>query len=75
MTEHRAARARSDGLDYRPLSPTPLIEYGFAYVRDNTSPALASLLKTVEAVAPPMPDHLPADSEVIWPPRGGAAAD
>jgi DNA-binding transcriptional LysR family regulator len=75
MTEHRAARARSDGLDYRPLSPTPLIEYGFAYVRDNTSPALASLLKTVEAVASPMPDRLPADSEVIWPPRGGAAAD
>jgi DNA-binding transcriptional LysR family regulator len=75
MTEHRAARARSDGLDYRPLSPTPLIEYGFAYVRDNTSPALASLLKTVEDVAPPMPDRLPADSEVIWPPRGGAAPD
>src|SRR2546425_5426527 len=54
MTEHRAALARSDGLDYRPLSPTPLIEYGFAYVRDNTTPALASLLKTVEDVAPPM---------------------
>jgi DNA-binding transcriptional LysR family regulator len=75
MTEHRAVLARSDGLDYRPLSPTPLIEYGFAYIRDNTSPALASLLKTVEDVAPPMPDRLLADSEVIWPPRGGAAAD
>src|SRR5713226_9235848 len=75
MTEHRAARARSDGLDYRPLSPTPLIEYGFAYVRDNTSPALANLVKTVDEVAPPLSDWLPPDSEVVWPPRGGKRAD
>ena len=75
MTEHRAVRARSDGLDYRPLSPTPLIEYGVAYIRDNTSPALASLIKTVEDVAPPMPERMPADSELIWPPRGGTVAD
>jgi len=74
MTEHRAARARSDGLDYRPLSPTPVIEYGVAYIRDNTSSALTSLLKTVEDLAPPMAERLPVDSELIWPPRGSTVA-
>jgi len=75
MTEHRALLARNDGLDYRRLSPTPLVEYGLAYIRNNPSPALANLLKTVADVAPPLPDWLPPGSEVIWPPRGGKIAD
>jgi DNA-binding transcriptional LysR family regulator len=75
MTEHRALLARNDGLDYRRLSPTPLVEYGMAYIRDNPSPALASLLKTVADVAPPLPEWLPPGSEVIWPPRSGKVAD
>ncbi len=75
MTEHRALLARNDGLDYRRLSPTPLVEYGMAYIRDNPSPALAGLLKTVADVAPPLPELLPPGSEVIWPPRGGKIAD
>src|SRR5713226_317831 len=52
MTEHRALIARNIGLEYRRLKPTPLIEYGVAYPRENSSPAFASLLKTVEEVAP-----------------------
>jgi DNA-binding transcriptional LysR family regulator len=75
MTEHRALLARNEGLDYRRLSPTPLVEYGLAYIRSNPSPALANLLKTVADVAPPLPDWLPPGSEVIWPPRGGKIAD
>jgi len=65
MTEHRALLARSDGLDYRPLSPSPLIEYGLAYRRNDASPALAHLLATVAEIAPPLPDELPAGSELL----------
>jgi DNA-binding transcriptional LysR family regulator len=75
MTEHRALIARSDGLDFRKLSPTPFVEYGVAYIRDNPSPALGSLLKTVEDIAPPLPDCLPADGELIWPNRLAKVAD
>jgi hypothetical protein len=65
MTEHRAVIARSDGLVYRPLTPTPFIEYGAAYARDNPSPALANLLTIVESIAPPLSAELPAGSEVL----------
>jgi DNA-binding transcriptional LysR family regulator len=65
MTEHRAEIARTDGLVYRKLSPAPVIEYGVAYARDNLSPALANLLKTIEAVTPPLPAELPADTELL----------
>ena len=66
MTEHRAIIARSDGLVYRRLAPAPVIEYGAAYLRDNPSPALANLLKTVEDVTPPLPEELPMGSELLW---------
>jgi DNA-binding transcriptional LysR family regulator len=77
MTEHRASRAKSDGLDYRPLKPRPLIEYGVAYARDNQSPALANLLEIVDKLAPPLPAQVPGDSELIWTPplRDGRIAD
>ena len=65
MSEHRAEIARADGLDYRRLSPTPLIEYGAAWVRDNPSPALANLLQVVDDLAPALP-NVPAGSELIW---------
>jgi DNA-binding transcriptional LysR family regulator len=65
MTEHRASMARTDGLVYRHLSPAPIIEYGVAYARDNLSPALANLLKTVEDVTPLLPADLPPDSELL----------
>jgi hypothetical protein len=65
MTEHRAIIARADGLEYRPLIPTPFIEYGFAYALDNPSPALANLLATIEEIAPPLPEELPYRSELV----------
>jgi DNA-binding transcriptional LysR family regulator len=65
MTVRRAFLAQAEGLVYRRLSPAPLIEYGAAYPRENQSPALASLLKTVEDVAPPLPADLPPDTELL----------
>jgi DNA-binding transcriptional LysR family regulator len=66
MSEHRAEIARAAGLDYRRLTPMPLIEYGAAWVRDNPSPLLANLLTTVDEIAPSLPEQLPAGSELIW---------
>ncbi len=65
MTVHRASLAQADGLVYRRLSPCPLIEYGAAYPRENQSPALANLLKTVEDLAPPLPADLPPGTELL----------
>ena len=66
MTVHRAILAQADGLVYRPLVPAPIIEYGFAYCRDNQSPALANLLKTVVDVAPPLEQVLPEGKELLF---------
>ena len=66
MTEHRAMKAQSDGLVYRSLLPSPMIEYGAAYVRDDPSPALANLLEIVDEVAPTLPEDLPPGSELVW---------
>jgi DNA-binding transcriptional LysR family regulator len=65
MTEHRAILAATEGLVYRRLTPTPLIEYGVAYLRENRAPALANLLQTVNQIAPPLSSDLPADSELL----------
>jgi len=66
MTEHRAAQAQTDGLVYRSLTPSPVIEYGAAYARDDPSPALANLLEIVDEVVPALPRDLPAGSELVW---------
>jgi hypothetical protein len=66
MTVHRAAIAQSDGLIYRGISPSPVIEYGAAYTRDDPSPALANLLKIVDEVVPPLPIDPPPGTELIW---------
>ncbi len=65
MTMHRASLAQADGLVYRRLSPAPVIEYGAAYPRENQSPALASLLKVVDDLAPSLPADLPPDTELL----------
>jgi DNA-binding transcriptional LysR family regulator len=65
MTEHRAKLAAANGLVYRRLKPTPVIEYGMAYLQQNRSPALASLLKVVDDAAPPLPADLPVDCELL----------
>jgi DNA-binding transcriptional LysR family regulator len=64
MTEHRAVRAAADGLVYRRLTPTPVIEYGMAYLQEIRSAALTNLLETAESIAPPLPD-LSADTELL----------
>jgi DNA-binding transcriptional LysR family regulator len=69
MTEHRASIARSSGLDYRPLTPAPMIEYGVAFLRGNESPALANLLGTVKDIVPPLPHDLPDGKEPLWRPE------
>lgn len=66
MTEHRAILARAEGLEYRPITPTPMIEYGCAYVRDNPSPILANLLRTIDEIVPPLPEEPAAGAELIW---------
>ena len=65
MTVHRASLAQAEGLVYRRLSPAPLIEYGVAYPRENQSPALANLLKTVDDLAAPLPADLPPGTELL----------
>jgi DNA-binding transcriptional LysR family regulator len=73
MTEHRAHIAGADGLEYRRLAPTPVIEYGMAYRSDKPSPALAHLIKTIEGIAPLLPADLPPGCELIWTPPVGAS--
>jgi DNA-binding transcriptional LysR family regulator len=65
MTEHRAILAATEGLVYRRLTPTPVIEYGVAYLYENREPALANLLKIVEYIAPPLAADLSFDSELL----------
>jgi DNA-binding transcriptional LysR family regulator len=66
MTVHRAAIAQSDGLIYRAISPSPVIEYGAAYSHDDPAPALANLLEIVDEVVPPLPIDPPPGSELVW---------
>jgi hypothetical protein len=66
MTVHRAILAQAEGLVYRPLVPAPVIEYGFAFVRENQSPALANLVETAVDVAPPLEQALPEGRELLF---------
>ncbi len=74
MSIHRAVIARAEGLDYRPLTPSPFVEYGVAYARDNPSPPLANLLAIIEEIAPPTSADLPNDSELLWGTEVGSPA-
>jgi DNA-binding transcriptional LysR family regulator len=65
MSRLRAGLARNDGLVFRTLVPTPIMEYGFAYARDARSPALTKLLEVVSDVAPPLERDLPPGTELI----------
>lgn len=65
MTVHRATISRNEGLDYRRLTPRPLIEYGIAYLRDNASPVAANLMRVVGEVSPPLPGEVPAGFELL----------
>jgi hypothetical protein len=53
------------GVVFRPMSPAPLMTLALAYLRDNPAPVLASLLRTIDEVAPGYQEELPADGEVL----------
>jgi DNA-binding transcriptional LysR family regulator len=69
MTADRAAQWAGEDLVLRPLSPTPIVEYGVAHLKDNTSPALLNLLRIVDQAARPLPEGLPEGCELIWIPQ------
>lgn len=54
----------AEGIAYRSMSPTPLVELAVAYRSDDHSPMLANLLKVVEEIAPFDPLSAP-DGELI----------
>ena len=65
MTVARASAAAGMGLVYRRLAPSPMLEYGAAYRKDNRSPALASLLELVDELATPLAAEPPAGYETL----------
>jgi hypothetical protein len=69
MTADRAAQWIGEDLVLRPLSPTPVVDYGVAHLKDNTSPALINLLGIVDQAARPLPETLPEGCELIWIPH------
>jgi DNA-binding transcriptional LysR family regulator len=74
MTADRAAQWAGEDLVLRPLSPVPLVEYGVAHLKDNTSPALLNIIGIVNELAPPLPDQLPEGCELVWTPQELAKA-
>jgi DNA-binding transcriptional LysR family regulator len=65
LTVARASAAASSGIVYRRLSPMPMIEYGVAYRKDNTSAALAQMLAIVDELAPPLTADPPSEYEIL----------
>ena len=67
-TAGRAAMWEAEGLVSRRLSPTPVVDYGIAYKRDNPFSALRNMLQIVDQVAPALPNVLAEGFELIWTP-------
>ena len=65
MTEARASASESVGIVYRKLAPTPMIEYGIAFRRDNPSRPLADFLDAIDTLARQVSNHLPAGYEAV----------
>lgn len=57
--------APSDGLTYRSMSPAPYVDLVVAYRDDDTSPALANLIRVVGDIAASEHSSLPVGSELI----------
>jgi hypothetical protein len=68
MTADRAALWARGGLISRPISPTPIVEYGVAYAKSTKSPVLLKMLGIVDEIAPALPDHLSQGTEPMWTP-------
>jgi len=69
MTADRAALWAGEGLVSRRVSPTPIIEYGVAYAKGATAPALLKMLAIVDEIAPALPDQLSEGTELMWTPQ------
>jgi hypothetical protein len=65
-TAARAVSWEAQGLVSRRLSPVPLVTYGVAYLRENTSPTLLNMLRVVDELSPPFDDDVPAGCELVW---------
>ena len=74
MTEARALASEGVGIVYKRLAPTPMIEYGIAFRKDNPSQPLADFLDSVGSLAPQISNHLPAGYETVSRSRLGGAA-
>ena len=61
----RAESAPALGVVYRHLSPSPLLELGIAFHRDDPSPELANLLQIADEVAYVEHGPIPTDSELV----------
>jgi DNA-binding transcriptional LysR family regulator len=68
MSADRAVQCVGKGLIARRLSPVPVVEYGVAYLKDNTSPALLNIVGIVDEVARPLAP-LAEGCELIWSPQ------
>jgi DNA-binding transcriptional LysR family regulator len=68
MTFVNAGRAQPKpvpGAIYRSLTPSPLLDFGIAYVRDDTSPSVANLLEIAADLARREPLDLASDGELV----------
>jgi len=63
ISDVRASAAGHLGLVYRRLAPSPMLECGVAYRKDNRSAVLADLLKIVDELAVPLTGDFPAGFE------------
>ena len=61
----RAASAPVPGIAYRRISPALLLDFGFAYFRDNDSTVMANLLRLIDEMAKGEPGDLPEGSELL----------
>jgi len=69
MTADRAALWAGEGLVSRRVLPSPIVEYGVAYLKSNTSIVLLKMLGIVDEIAPRLPDQLLEGTESLWIPQ------
>lgn len=60
-----SASIASPNVVFKPLSPSPLLRLVLIYMRDNPTPTLASLLRTIDEVAASLQGEMPADAEPL----------
>jgi DNA-binding transcriptional LysR family regulator len=61
----RAHRAPIPGVRFRMLSPSPLLDFGIAHVRDDLSPIVANLLEIAVDLARQEPGDMAREGELV----------